>query len=391
MHMNRRLWKPRFWILLTVIVWLVVSLQPSSYATDSPSDKEPVPSNLPPHLVIFLSDVAVSHRAATSKLESKATENPPLLISTEGMQFKRAVASSSELATGRQVLETGTVFGIVDSTRTLADHMKLKGYRLMIVGDTISAPGQEGDFRFDVVADSLDIFELQATPIRFQKFLASEIQHDHRPLCLIVRDRNTKPLGPDKAPSTSSLEHTFRAVRDSLPINNTIFIYTAICGEPVRETSDTCDRCLLDVPLTAVWDGHIPAGRTSDALVSTVDILPTLVELIGATPPSEIDGRSFASVLRGESHEHRDVAFSVIDAGKPSERYCVHDSRFMYLSSKSVNASAVALYDLLNDPRAESNLKTDPGYHQRALEMRDQLDLWLQRHGRPSLATKHSD
>ena len=399
MHMNRRLWKSRCWILLTVslltvIAWAVVMPHPSSAATDNPPGNEPTSSNLPPHVVIFISDVAIPDGPAVTKQQDSGPKKDQDLpqISAQGMQFNRAVASSSELAAGQRILETGTVFSVDASTRTLADHMKLKGYRLMIAGDTAfeSESGQEGDFRFDVIAVSLERFELHDSPNRFQQFLAHEVQHDHRPLCLIVRDRNAKTAASNKAPSTSSLNHAFIAVREALPTDSTIFMYTAICGESAKATSDACDHCLLDVPLTVVWDRHIPAGRTSDALISTVDILPTLVELIGATPPSEIDGRSFASVLRGESHEHRDVAFSIIDSGKENERYCVQDSRFIYLSAKSFHTDAVALYDLLSDPRAESDLKADPGYRQHVLEMRDQLNLWLQRHGRPSLATENS-
>ena len=136
-----------------------------------------------------------------------------------------------------------------------------------------------------------------------------------------------------------------------------------------------------------VWDGHVPAGRTSDSLVSAVDILPTLVELAGATPPSEIDGRSFAGVLRGESHEHRDVAYSVIKSEGSLDRYCVCDSRFKYISGNEQDSKTL-LFDLLSDPNEQRNVSDDPAFADRLNEMNEQLTIWLQKNSRP--ATKES-
>lgn len=51
------------------------------------------------------------------------------------------------------------------------------------------------------------------------------------------------------------------------------------------------------IPMVAVWPGHIKSGGRSDAMVSWVDILPTLIDLAGGKPPADIDGQSFAPVL----------------------------------------------------------------------------------------------
>ena len=47
-----------------------------------------------------------------------------------------------------------------------------------------------------------------------------------------------------------------------------------------------------------------------DAMVSWIDILPTLVDVAGGKPPTDIDGRSFASVLRGDKQSHRDEVYA---------------------------------------------------------------------------------
>ena len=40
-------------------------------------------------------------------------------------------------------------------------------------------------------------------------------------------------------------------------------------------------------------------------MVSAVDLTPTILEIVGADSP-KLDGRSFASVLRGKSQENRE-------------------------------------------------------------------------------------
>ena len=54
------------------------------------------------------------------------------------------------------------------------------------------------------------------------------------------------------------------------------------------------------VPLIFVWPGHIPGGQRFDPPVSMIDVLPTLLDLVGL-PAAEIgQGQSLAPLLRGE-------------------------------------------------------------------------------------------
>jgi len=75
----------------------------------------------------------------------------------------------------------------------------------------------------------------------------------------------------------------------------------------------------LRIPFMVRWPGQIDPGRVSDLLFYQPDILPTLAELTGATPPVDIDGLSILPELLGpaaaghaqEEHEflyweHRD-------------------------------------------------------------------------------------
>jgi arylsulfatase A-like enzyme len=55
------------------------------------------------------------------------------------------------------------------------------------------------------------------------------------------------------------------------------------------------------VPFIASWPGTIAAGRTVDAPISTLELLPTALELAGGKRPSDrrLDGISLAPFLRG--------------------------------------------------------------------------------------------
>jgi arylsulfatase A-like enzyme len=56
----------------------------------------------------------------------------------------------------------------------------------------------------------------------------------------------------------------------------------------------------LRVPFVAYWPGKIAPGQVSDHLCYFPDILPTIAEVTGATPPADIDGISILPALIGE-------------------------------------------------------------------------------------------
>ncbi|MCX7016385.1 MAG: sulfatase, partial [Candidatus Sumerlaeota bacterium] len=52
-------------------------------------------------------------------------------------------------------------------------------------------------------------------------------------------------------------------------------------------------------PMIVRWPGVVPAGAASDAIVTSVDFFPTILEMAGVDPPADrpIDGRSFLPAL----------------------------------------------------------------------------------------------
>lgn len=53
------------------------------------------------------------------------------------------------------------------------------------------------------------------------------------------------------------------------------------------------------VPFIVRWPGVVKPGTSSNSLISTIDVLPTLAEAVGVDVPSTIDGRSLLPLLKG--------------------------------------------------------------------------------------------
>jgi arylsulfatase A-like enzyme len=91
--------------------------------------------------------------------------------------------------------------------------------------------------------------------------------------------------------------------------------------------------------------GTVPAGVTSKALVSLVDVLPTIAELSGATIPAsagKIDGTSFANVMRGKQPAHRDVLINFLRDGRMARdaRYVLQGDGVLMDTTKNPSAPA---------------------------------------------------
>ena len=133
------------------------------------------------------------------------------------------------------------------------------------------------------------------------------------------------------------------------------------------------------VPLIARAPGTVPAGVVSEALVSLVDVLPTLAELADAPVPKDVplDGRSFVGVLRGKETRRRETLFSYFKDGRMmrDERYVLQGDGRMIDTSKGrdvpaaeddagAKAAREKFERLLKDlpgPSAEQQLRGDGG------------------------------
>jgi arylsulfatase A-like enzyme len=101
-----------------------------------------------------------------------------------------------------------------------------------------------------------------------------------------------------------SLGRLFEGLEAMAGDRPTLWIVTADHGEEFKEHgflshSFFLHEELVRVPLVAVFPGVIEAGRRIRAPIQTVDLFPTIVEILGLPVSEELSGRSFAARLQG--------------------------------------------------------------------------------------------
>ena len=96
--------------------------------------------------------------------------------------------------------------------------------------------------------------------------------------------------------------------------NNTIVVVVADHGESLNDHrellhGDSFYQGVINVPMV-VYIPDLEANKQQDALVSHVDILPTILESVGAMEPAGIDGRSMLGLMQSKTEKIRDIALS---------------------------------------------------------------------------------
>ena len=81
----------------------------------------------------------------------------------------------------------------------------------------------------------------------------------------------------------------------------------ATINAPLREGKGYLYEGGIRAPLLISWPAKIKAQSKTDALTSTIDLLPTLLELAGVKHEPTIDGISLADVLLNEGQLKREA------------------------------------------------------------------------------------
>ena len=118
---------------------------------------------------------------------------------------------------------------------------------------------------------------------------------------------------------------------------------------------------LVQVPLVFWCPSLLRGGRVVHDVVSIVDVLPTLLELVGGSVPESIDGRSLLNMLRDDrqprgsglgASRSRSVAAEAHGSVEQTEgaAWMLRDQRYKLISSTLAGVEETALYDLREDP-----------------------------------------
>jgi len=146
------------------------------------------------------------------------------------------------------------------------------------------------------------------------------------------------------------------------------------------------------VPFIVRWPGVVTPRATSDALVSTLDILPTLMEATGAPPEEklQLDGRSLMPLLRNEKGvTWRDAysdTYDMIYLAESHMRMLRTDRWKLVLhfdaDGKPLdNGTRHELFDLKSDPEELTNLYGKPSVASVQRQLDNQLRAWMRETG----------
>lgn len=411
-----------------------------------------------PNLVIMLSD---DHTLADSSVYGSTDVKTPNMqrLAAAGLTFDQAFVASPSCAPSRAALLTGLMparnGAEPNHSRPRADLKKLPaylhelGYEVVSFGK-VSHYRHTGEYGFDHWAH--DTYHDDVAIEEGIKWLRA--RRSSKPLCIFfgtnwphvpwpktgegyeaadvvippnqVDTAKTREMRARYYAAIARMDTELGAVFDAafeVLGQNTFFLHTADHGAQWPFAKWNCYDAGIRTPMIAVWPGRTAIGTRTNAMVSWIDILPTLVEVGGGPAPTGLDGRSFAAVLRGDTQTHRDRIFATHSGDGRLNTYpirAVRTARWKYIRNlhpefyfsthvdlnpadtgyfpsweqraKTDPAAAALvkryherpaeeLYDLQSDPLELNNLAADPAQAGRLAELRAEVTAWMKEAG----------
>ncbi len=165
---------------------------------------------------------------------------------------------------------------------------------------------------------------------------------------------------------------------------------------------------LMRMPTRAGWNG----GATHYYLVQNIDVLPTLLEVVGLPVPSNLQGRSFRPLLDGEAYEPRREVFTeltyhdhydprrairtethklIADFSTcrafmdPSQRWRPLSDPVSPVNQAMSYTDYLEVYDLTRDPWELENVSEKPEYQAIKRKLAARLFAWMKETDDPLL------
>jgi len=379
-------------------------------------------------------------------------------LAEEGMRFTKAFVTSASCSPSRASILTGLYphqsgqlglshlgYSMKPGLPNMVNLLKKRGYRTGIIGKLHVEPME--DFPFDFahqahapsriparVRRMCDAFFGGANGQPF--FLYLNLFDPHGPF---IRDIEGSPkvkisteqagifpfLGEDTPQlrqrvanyltSVNRLDEIVGVALASLKQHglddNTAIFFISDHGPPFPRSKVTCYEAGVHVPLIITWPGHFKTGVSSD-MVSSIDLLPTVLELAGAPAVPGLPGRSMLPLLEGRRPvEWRQQIFTEYNSHEPrmiNPRRAIREGNHKLIINllsdpglvwpealtleklRTVQKEAgegefLELYDLENDPHEFNNLAGTPEWKDVQGRLLEALQQWRRETGDPML------
>ncbi|MEM7513069.1 MAG: sulfatase/phosphatase domain-containing protein, partial [Bacteroidota bacterium] len=211
---------------------------------------------------------------------------------------------------------------------------------------------------------------------------------------------------------------------------NTLIIIMADNGRPFPHSKTRVNDRGLKTPFIISWPERITQkGQSCEALISAIDIAPTILAVADVEIPETIQGLSFEKVLDSPDNAFRTHVFGEHNwHDYEAHERMVRNGRYMYIFNSRPNAPQMGpadaiqspshkelnqlraqgelspiqadifvvprpreeLYDLQTDPQQLINVASAPSYKIALVEMRNTLREWMEETGDdvPALLTE---
>ncbi|MEZ4905347.1 MAG: sulfatase [Spirosomataceae bacterium] len=205
-------------------------------------------------------------------------------------------------------------------------------------------------------------------------------------------------------------------LKESALLQNTLIVVMADNGRPFPRCKTRLYDDGIKTPLLIRWDGgKFAKNQKTTAMVSAIDIMPTLLEAANLSIPETVQGKSFLNILKNPSLEFRTFAFAEHNwhdyeayerMVRTKDFLYIYNARPQYPQSTSGDnhrdssfqelvkvwrkgelshlqmdnfkapRNFEELYDLNNDPQQLYDVSKDPTYKIKLLEMRALKNEW---------------
>jgi N-sulfoglucosamine sulfohydrolase len=386
-----------------------------------------------PNILIYIADDQYLASVGCYGAEPSHTPNIDA-FAKRGMLFNNAYCTSSICTPNRAVLLSGLYpikngahpnhSGFKPGIRSMPNYMKDLGYRTALVGkDGIKF--KNAIYKWDAyIKKSEELVPGGEMPLhdRHRKTDYAAVERFFRkdastPFCLV--HAASLPHGPElnvlpnglSGYDASNFYCDYEFGRDLELLQrlglekNTLVIYVNDNEAQIPRSKYSLYDTSIHVPMIVSWSGQIKAGVTTDAMVTFLDILPTLIDAGGGKVPDELDGTSLLDVLRGKSAQHNEeMYFSytgvIVSNGRwqdvPYPIRAIRTRRFKYIRNLNYKVPHPKLkdkddddgirpyeelYDLVKDPNELRNLTGLEEFQKVKKELSVKIDAWMKRVG----------
>ncbi|NQU86720.1 MAG: sulfatase [Mariniphaga sp.] len=403
-----------------------------------------------PNFIIIIVDDAAWNDSGTYGNSLIKTPNIDRLAN-EGLTFNNAFLTTSSCSPSRCSIITGR---FPHNTGAEELHMPLPSNQLIFPGElqkagyyTVSAgkwhlgpKRAEFDTIYDGAPSGCEFWEEalnnrpQEKPF-FMWFAALDPHRDYQPNTINEPHKPDEVFVPPFLPDNDStrkdlalyydeisrmdsyIGKVLKILKEQNVDRNTLIIYMSDNGRPFPRSKTRLYDSGIKTPFILRWPSNIKSRLRTDALISSVDIAPTICELAGVSLPKTFQGVSFVSVLDDNQKDVRDyVAAEHNWHDYQTHERAIRNKQFLYIrnSFPEFNASPPAdavrsityqemikvfnkgglveefsdcfissrepeeLYDVVNDPYQMNNLALDKNFQDDLSKMRQILDKWIQ-------------